>query len=298
MGAPAPKQSLEGQSDWNATLSVVSIKLDESTVIVCRTHQACSFNGRAATPEGCDRRWIYGVGAAVFEEAADLEDLSVRLSNVRESILVRTGIEGSRRLRDFTERGWHATADSVEFAEPLLIEMDRGATFKGHVRYCVSDTALASSAQVRVFDYLFQEVLRVLLVRYKNFGQIHIAFEDDQSPFSRYEKIVATAGHKTVSATVTTEKKGDAALAMADYLLYSALKYLARTMEVCNQTDCGVSHQVPVSSDVSYNEDGTFRVNGHLDGKEHAYRRYAAFVRSMSSVLNLRGAIDGAVEAG
>src|SRR5690606_19728298 len=118
--------------------------LDESVVNVCLSHQRCRHIGRMPSDE-CDWRWIYGVGAAIYESIEDLIDLRQRLSGVREGILLRTGIEDAPRMPGFRAHGWHATKDGAEFAEPLLSELDRGATFKGHVRFIVTAVALKST---------------------------------------------------------------------------------------------------------------------------------------------------------
>lgn len=165
-------------------MSVVSMKLDESVVNVCLAHQRCPQIGRTPSVD-CDWRWIYGVGVAVYESIEDLLELRQRLSVVREGILARTGIEDAPRMPGFRAHGWHATKDGPEFAEPLLNELDRGATFKGHVRFIVTAIALTSTQKDQVFDSLFIELLRVLMPRYRAHELIDIVFEADQSPLSR-----------------------------------------------------------------------------------------------------------------
>lgn len=270
-------------------MSVVSMKLDESVVNVCLTHQRCPHIGRAPTGD-CDWRWIYGVGVAVYESIDDLLDLRRRLSAVREGILARTGIEDAPRMPGFRAHGWHATKDGPEFAEPLLNELDRGATFKGHVRFIVTAIALTSTQKDQAFDSLFIELLRVLMPRYRAHEQIDIVFEADQSPLSRYEAIIAETRPVT-DVAVSAEPKGDPGLAMADYLLYATLKYVARVMECCQLEGCGVPHNPPEANSVEYSPQGGVELAGHLTGGDYALRMYKTFVRNMSSVVELPGVV-------
>lgn len=270
-------------------MSVVSMKLDESVVNVCLAHQRCPQIGRTPSVD-CDWRWIYGVGVAVYESIEDLLELRQRLSVVREGILARTGIEDAPRMPGFRAHGWHATKDGPEFAEPLLNELDRGATFKGHVRFIVTAIALTSTQKDQVFDSLFIELLRVLTPRYRAHELIDIVFEADQSPLSRYEAIIAQTRPGT-DVAVGTEPKGDSGLAMADYLLYATLKYVARVMECCQLEGCEVPHNPPEANSVDYSPEGGVELAGHLTGGDHALRMYKTFVRNMSSVIELPGVV-------
>ena len=270
-------------------MSVVSMKLDESVVNVCLAHQRCPQIGRTPSVD-CDWRWIYGVGVAVYESIEDLLELRQRLSVVREGILARTGIEDAPRMPGFRGHGCHATKDGPEFAEPLLNELDRGATFKGHVRFIVPAIALTSTQKDQVFDSLFIELLRVLMPRYRAHELIDIVFEADQSPLSRYEAIIAQTRPGT-DVAVGTEPKGDSGLAMADYLLYATLKYVARVMECCQLEGCEVPHNPPEANSVDYSPEGGVELAGHLTGGDHALRMYKTFVRNMSSVIELPGVV-------
>lgn len=270
-------------------MSVVSMKLDESVVNVCLAHQRCPQIGRTPSVD-CDWRWIYGVGVAVYESIEDLLELRQRLSVVREGILARTGIEDAPRMPGFRAHGWHATKDGPEFAEPLLNELDRGATFKGHVCFIVTAIALTSTQKDQVFDSLFIELLRVLMPRYRAHELIDIVFEADQSPLSRYEAIIAQTRPGT-DVAVGTEPKGDSGLAMADYLLYATLKYVARVMECCQLEGCEVPHNPPEANSVDYSPEGGVELAGHLTGGDHALRMYKTFVRNMSSVIELPGVV-------
>lgn len=219
-----------------------------------------------------------------------LASLRDRLKTVRETILTRTAIEDSPRMPGFKAHGWHATKDGPEFADPLLTELDRGASFKGHIRYVVSSVELNGSQKARVFDLLFGALLRAVLLRYRAFEGIDIVFEADQSPRSRYVGIVDGA-RPTGAVDVRVEPKGDSALAMADYLLYAALKYLARVMERCQSEVCDLGHRPPIANEVLYSAAGAVELVGHLDGRDYALRMYKAFVRSMSSVVELPGVL-------
>ena len=270
-------------------MSVASMKLDESVVNVCLAHQQCRHIGR--TPSGeCDWRWIYGVGVAVYESTEDLLDLRQRLSAVREGVLARTGIEDAPRMPGFRAHGWHATKDGPEFAEPLLNELDRGATYKGHVRYVTTKLPLNGTQKDQAFDSLFVELLRVLMPRYRSWEQIDIVFEADQSPLSRYEAIIEQARPVTKVA-VSAEPKGDSGLAVADYLLYATLKYVARVMECCQVEGCDVPHHPADANSVDYSPDGVVELAGHLTGGDHALRMYKTFVRNMSSIIELPGVV-------
>ncbi|WP_177173842.1 hypothetical protein [Microbacterium sp. LCT-H2] len=271
------------------------MKLDESVVNVCLTHQRCPRIGKGPSVD-CDWRWIYGVGVAVYETIEDLLELRQRLSVVREGILARTGIEDAPRMPGFRAHGWHATKDGPEFAEPLLNELDRGATFKGHARFVVTATALTSTQKNQVFDSLFIELLRVLMPRYRAHKQIDIVFEADQSPLTRYEAIIAQTRSGT-DVAVSAEAKGDSGLAMADYLLYATLKYVARVMECCKAENCDVPHNPPDANSVDYRPDGVVELAGHLTGGDHALRMYKTFVRNMSSVVELPGVVGRITES-
>ncbi|GLK16327.1 hypothetical protein [Herbiconiux flava] len=264
-------------------MHVVYLKLDESVVNVCKTHQRCSRLGGSPSAE-CDWRWIIGVGVAVYESFQDLDDLRQRLDVVRAEILSRTGIEDAPRMAGFRSHGWHATKDGAEFAEPLLAELDRGATFKGHVRYLVSSVALDATKKNQAFDALFVSLLRVLMQRYRTWEQIDVVFEADQSPPSRYESIIAKA-RPGANVTVSAAPKGDAGLAMADYLLYATLKYVARVVECCQVQGCPVSHLPPNANSLTYSDEGGVQIEGHLTGGDYALRMYKTFVRNMSSVV-------------
>ncbi|WP_454115795.1 hypothetical protein [Microbacterium aurum] len=215
-----------------------------------------------------------------------------RLAQVRDGILARTGIEDAPRMSGFRAHGWHATKDGHEFAEPLLVELDRAAAFKGHVRYVISSHELTSDEKDRVFNSLFVGVLRVSFSRYRSSELTDIVFEDDQSPRSRYDVIVQRA-QPSGEVRVSVEPKGDSALAMADYLLYATLKYVARVLEQCKTDNCGISHRPPISTEVSYDATGAIEMPGHLTASDFAFRMYKTFVRSMSSVLEVPGAIAG-----
>lgn len=270
-------------------MSVVSVKLDESVFTICLAHERCNQVHRSPSNE-CAPLWIYGVGAAVYESLDDLANLRDRLTRVREMILARTGIEDAPRMPGFRAHGWHATKDGTEFADPLLTELDRGATFKGHVRYVTTASVLDAGQKEQVFDSLFAALLRSLMPRYRSSASIDIVFEADQSPPSRYDAIIRQArprGHINVSV----EAKGDSGLAMADYLLYATLQYLARVMERCQLDDCGVAHRPPIAQDVSYDVAGSLELAGHLTGGDYALRMYKTFVRNMSSVVELPGAL-------
>lgn len=267
----------------------VYIKLDESVVPVCLAHDGCSHLGGRPTSE-CDRRWIYGVGAAVYESIDDVVSLRDRLHRVRETILVRTGIEDAPRMPGFRAHGWHATKDGPEFADPLLTELDRGANFKGHVRYVVSAVELSGQTKEHAFNLLFTALLRVVMLRYRSFDRIDIVFEADQSPRTRYARIIEQAS-PVGPVDVQVEPKGDSALAMADYLLYAALKYLARGMERCQVGGCDVSHRPPTADEISYSAAGAVELSGHLNGADYVLRMYKSFVRSMSSVVELPGVL-------
>ncbi|MGM1018492.1 MAG: hypothetical protein ACQEW8_13240 [Actinomycetota bacterium] len=270
-------------------MSVASMKLDESVVNVCVAHQRCQHIGRSPSAE-CDWRWIYRVGVAVYESIDDLLDLRLRLSNVREEILARTGVEDAPRMPGFRAHGWHATKDGPEFAEPLLNELDRGATFKGHVRYIVTAVALTSTQKDQAFDALFIELLRVLMPRYRSYEHIDIVFEADQSPPSRYEAIIEQA-RPSNTVSVSAEPKGDSGLAMADYLLYATLKYVARVMECCGSESCNVPHNPPDANSVDYSPDGVVELVSHLTGSDYALRMYKTFVRNMSSVFEVSSVV-------
>ncbi|TQK20144.1 hypothetical protein FBY40_2667 [Microbacterium sp. SLBN-154] len=270
-------------------MTVVHLKLDESVVSVCLAHEGCSQIGGPPADE-CDRRWIYGVGGAVYESIDGLASLQDRLHGVRQTILARTGIEDAPRMLGFIAHGWHATKDGPEFADPLLTELDRGASFKGHVRYVVSSVELSGPTKERVFDLLFVALLRVVMLRYRDFERIDIVFEADQSPRSRYAAILEQA-RPMVTVDVRVEPKGDSALAMADYLLYATLKYLARVMERCQSETCDVGHRPPTANEVSYSAAGAVELYGHLNGRDYALRMYKAFVRSMSSIIELPGVL-------
>jgi len=205
-------------------------------------------------------------------------------------ILARTGIEDAPRMPGFRAHGWHATKDGPEFADPLLTELDRGASFKGHVRYVVSTVELSGPMKERVFDRMFVALLRVVLLRYRAFECIDIVFEADQSPRSRHAAIIEQA-RPAGAVEVRVEPKGDSALAMADYLLYAALKYVARVMERCQSDTCDVGHCPLSANEVSYSASGSVELSGHLTGRDYALRMYKAFVRSMSSVVELPGVL-------
>lgn len=272
-------------------MSDVYMKLDESVVNVCLAHEGCSSLGRSPSTE-CDWRWIYGVGVAVYESLEDLLDLRRRLSIVREAILARTGIEDAPRMPGFRAHGWHATKDGPEFADPLLSELDRGATFKGHVRYVVTAFALNGRQKDQVFDSLFVELLRVLMVRYRSFEQIDVVFEADQSPPSRYNAIIQQT-RPAGAVAVRAEPKGDSGLAMADYLLYATLRYVARVMERCQVEGCDIPHRPPDANAISYSAEGMVELTGHLAGGDYALRMYKTFARNMSSILELPGVLGG-----
>lgn len=270
-------------------MSVASMKLDESVVNVCLAHQPCRHIGKRPSAE-CDWRWIYGVGVAIYESVGDLLDLRQRLSVVREGILARTGIEDAPRMPGFRAHGWHATKDGYEFAEPLLNELDRGATYKGHVRYVTANRALNGTQKDQAFDSLFVELLRVLMPRYRSYEQIDVVFEADQSPRSRYEAIIEKARPVT-NAVVSAEPKGDTALAMADYLLYATLKYVACVMQCCQLEGCDVPHNPPDANSIDYSPHGAVELAGHLTGADYELRMYKTFVRNISSVLELPGVL-------
>ncbi|MGG7508589.1 hypothetical protein [Plantibacter sp. YIM 135249] len=278
-------------SEIEETEIVVSLKLDESLVVVCLTHVRCKYAGRATAQADCDRRWIYGVAAVAYETLQDLHDLRASLNLIRNSILLRSGIESSRRISDFKTRGWHATDDGPEFSEPLLAALDSNSSFKGHVRFAISDEMLDSTLSLAMYDFLFVRLLSSVLNRYREFGKIDVVFEDDQSPLSRYEGLVQAAHPLTDHVTVHTEGKGDPALAVADYLLYASLKFVGSTLQHCQVTNCLTQHDLPMADDIEYDKDGRFTVMGHLTARDYSFRVYSSFVRAMSSAVQLHGFI-------
>ena len=170
------------------------------------------------------------------------------------------------------------------------VELDRGATYKGHVRYVTTKLPLNGTQKDQAFDSLFVELLRVLMPRYRSWEQIDIVFEADQSPLSRYEAIIEQARPVTKVA-VSAEPKGDSGLAVADYLLYATLKYVARVMECCQVEGCDVPHHPADANSVDYSPDGVVELAGHLTGGDHALRMYKTFVRNMSSIIELPGVV-------
>ena len=191
----------------------------------------------------------------------------------------------------FRAHGWHATKDGPEFAEPLLVELDRGSTFKGHVRYAISPIALDAEQKDHVFDYLFAHLLHVVMRRYRSCDLLDLVFEADQSPPARYDRIIEQSRPLT-TVKVRTEPKGDSGLAMADYLLFATLKYVARVMEYCQTPKCDVPHSPPTANSVTYSPDGAIEVQSHLTSRDHAFRMYKTFVRTVSSSVEVPGLVD------
>lgn len=261
--------------------------MDESVVFVCIHHTPCGYVGRGVPPADCKFLWIYGVGAAVFELDRDLQDLRDRLNEVREVILHEVGIESAPRLPVFVKEGWHATKDGPEFSVPFVKEIERGAGFKGHVRYAVFEDRLDDVRKTFVFDGLFVRMLASLRDRYRG-HELDLVFERDQSKRTRYTEIVRRAGFEPSQINYCDEPKGDPALAVADYLLFASLKFMSTRSARCADASCSTVHRAPIARELSYDDQGRVVMEGHLDAGSHAYRLYQTFAKHMSSLVPAR----------
>lgn len=264
----------------------VWVKLDESLVFRCAAHPSCSYNGRGPVPDSCTLIWIYGVGAAVYELDEDLNSVRERLGRLKARLLSRENMQFTRRYQKFSKKGWHATEDGPEFSVPFVSELDDGAGFKGHIRYAVVDRVLTSTEQIETYDTLFAHLLRALGSRYRD-SPIDLVFERDESSASRYDEIVRRAGLEFEDVSYADESKGDPAIAVADYLLYAALNFVAESIAVCVQSRCMQRHDVPIAATLTFDSRGRAHLPGHLDAQSRYYRLYTTFVRHMSSAVRV-----------
>jgi hypothetical protein len=261
----------------------VAIFLDESLVTICLSHEPCGNRGREPGPD-CDRRYIYGVGAAVFESSGDADAFRARLGSVRTRIRARSGIANARRMARFARDGWHATDDTPEFADPLIAEIDTDGVFKGHVRYALSKAAIANADDL--YDRLFIWLLRALFKRYE--GQsVHVIFEASGKSLTMLREVAASAGAST-DTIVDEQGKGDVLLAMADYLLYATLNYIGRAEQVCKSVTCSIDHNPPIAAELTFDRFGSPLAVGHVKTDDRWHKMYYAFASNMSSVVRAR----------
>lgn len=260
--------------------SQVSVYLDESAMNVCMVHQPCEARGSKPGPN-CDRRYIYGVGAAVFELGIDAEGFRDRLDHIWTRIRARSGISTSTRMTTFAIDGWHATEDLPEFADPLIEEIDTDGVFKGHVRYIVSEVPAENVDDL--YDTLFVWLLRSLFQRYPR-QELSVVFEVSGKSLADIRKLVDSAGAPN-GTTVGIQGKGDHLLALADYLLFASLKYAGRTEQLCNSNPCALDHRPPIATDLRFDGKGSPLPTGHVGPEDRWHKLYYAFVRNMSSAV-------------
>jgi len=260
----------------------VLVYVDESEMPVCLEHEPCPDLGRIPSST-CRRIYLYGVGAAVFETSTDLDELAARLESLKVSISVRSGIATSRRMKKFVSDGWHATDDTPEFADPLVQELDVAGVFKGHACYFLTEEKQGNATDV--YARLSLALARNLAARYR--GQtVEFVFEAGGLPQRDAEEVIRAAGAPD-DTNVRLETKGNVLLAVADYLLYAALKYAARTEQLCPGAECDIEHRVPVASDLIYGDDAAPLPFGHVGANERWHKLYYAFARSMSAAVRI-----------
>lgn len=262
----------------------VSVHLDESAVAVCVTHERCEADGKAAGTPTCERLYVYGVGASVIETNEDREFLATRLSDLRVAVAARNGVSTSRRMVRFRRDGWHATDDQPEFADPLIAELDLYSPHKGHVRFVIFD----SPQQVEpVYEALFLHLLTAIISRYRHATSLSIVFEASNGATEEgCRRIVKRAGGEE-QVVVERRSKGSDLLAVADYLLYAAIQYAARNAQLCSMRSCGDEHRLPIGSTVAFDENGSPLATGHVPKDDRWHKRYFAFVRGMSSFVEV-----------
>lgn len=261
----------------------VVIYLDESTVVVCRAHSPCEWDGKATGGHDCDRLYLYGVGACAFESPADRNLLQQRLGVLRERITSRNGLAMSRRAARFARDGWHATEDLPEYADPLLFEIDIGSDFKGHVRFTASGTALVGKLLMDVYLGLTQQLAHVLNQRYRRHSTVRFVFEAGGVPLVELKRAIPNSVDGVNRVILSEEGKGNDLLALADYLLYGSLKYASINAK-CRDSECETSHRVPAGERLIYDAAGAPRAAGHVGRDDRFHRFYFAFARNMSSV--------------
>ncbi|WDG17468.1 hypothetical protein [Microbacterium sp. Clip185] len=218
-----------------------------------------------------------------------MTDERLRLASLRREIDARNGLSAGTRTARFRDSGWHATEDLPDYAEPLIHELDLGGTFKGHVRYARSSAPISGGNLYDLYDRLFVAVARDLILRYRAAPSCSLTFEADGSPSSRYERIVAAAGAGDGNpVALAVQPKGDNLLAVADYLLFATLKYIARGVQLCpDEARCPETHGAPIASALSLDPEGSFEATGHVTKADRWHRRYYAVARNMSSVVRL-----------
>lgn len=262
----------------------VSVHLDESAVAVCVVHEPCEADGKAIGTPTCERLYVYGVGASVIETSEDREYLASKLSDLRVTVAARNGVSTSRRMVRFRRDGWHATDDQPEFADPLIRELDLYSPHKGHVRYAVFE----SPQQVEpAYEALFVHVLTAIISRYKHATSLSIVFEASSGMTEEgCRRIVKLAGGGE-EVMVERQPKGSDLLAVADYLLYSAIQYAARNAQICALRQCGQNHVLPIGSTVAFDGNGSPKAAGHVSKDDRWHKLYFAFVRGMSSLVEV-----------
>lgn len=184
----------------------------------------------------------------------------------------------------FAKYGWHATDDLPEFADPLIEEIDTDASFKGHARIIISNSK--PSNETALYDHLFGELLKHLIRRYREDEHVRVIFEGAGGrSIADYQRIV---GEGIANVSVETQAKGGNLLALADYLLYATIQYVARVAQVCKDPRCQQLHTPPVASSLNYDSTGRPIPSGHLSKDDRWHKLYFAFARSMSSIVILR----------
>lgn len=262
----------------------MSVHLDESAVAVCVAHEPCEFDGKAVASQTCDRLYLYGVGASVIETSEDRGSLASRLSELRITVAARNGVATSRRMVRFRRDGWHATDDQPEFADPLIQELDLYSPHKGHVRFVIFN----SPQDIRlVYHALFVNLLTAIISRYRYATSLSIVFEASSETTEADCQDIVTRARGGGRVLVARESKGSDLLAVADYLLYAAMKYAARNVRLCALRPCGQIHRLPIGSTLSFDADGNPQAAGHVPKDDQWHKRYFAFVRGMSSFVEI-----------
>lgn len=259
--------------------------LDESMVQACLAHSKCEFSGKSTAGPTCVRRYLYGVGACVFESHDDLDVSAARLTELHQLVAARNGVMGSRRSKSFGRDGWHATDDLPEFQDPFIFDADQSGSFKGHVRYTVRSGRVHGTDLENLYRKLFVSLLTGVLRRYGHDQRLQFVFETDGTTDAEYHQMVLDAGGPPGSFTATGSPKGDVHLAVADYLLYATMQYLARVEELCGGNDCRVAHGAPVGNQLAFDRNGAVMTSGHVLQSERWHRMYFAFAKNMSSVV-------------